>query len=260
MDSYTATIIDDELIDIISLKKIVSNYCINISLIGESQTIDEGIVTVSTNKPNIVFLDVMFKESIIFDYLDQFDFEDVQVIFITSEKNYALNAFKSNAVDFILKPFSVESVISAVNKAVKRINSNGCCGAKNCLNKRNNFPVVNIPMINIPGSNYIAIPSLDKTDFIRTSEILFCMAEGKYTTFFLSSGKKIVSSKNLGEFEKLLDHSYFFRIHHAYIINIRHLVSIIKKDGAYCELSNRVTIPIAKRRQDEFNKFIKLKN
>lgn len=260
MSLYTATIIDDELIDILSLKKIISNYCIDIDMIGESRSIEEGIVEINSHKPNIVFLDVMFKNSIIFDYLDQFDFENVQVIFITSEKNYALDAFKSNAVDFILKPFDVESVTSALNKAVKKINANECCGAKNCLNKRNNFPVVNVPMINIPGSNYIAIPSLDKTDFINTSEILFCMAEGKYTTFFLLNGKKIVSSKNLGEFEKLLDHSYFFRIHHAYIINIRHLVSIIKKDGAYCELSNRVTIPIAKRRQDDFNKFIHLKN
>ena len=86
------------------------------------------------------------------------------------------------------------------------------------------------------------------------------MAEGKYTTFFLLGGKKIVSSKNLGEYEKILDSSYFYRIHHGYIINIRYLISIIKKDGVYCELANRITIPVSKRRQESFNRFIKLRN
>ena len=91
-------------------------------------------------------------------------------------------------------------------------------------------------------------------------DIIFCMADGKYTTFFLLNGKKIVSSKNLGEYEKLLNEYFFYRVHHGYIINIKHLTSIIKRDGLYCELVNKVTIPIAKRRQEDFNKFIRLKN
>lgn len=249
MNTYSVTIIDDSLVDVLILKKIISNFCINIDSVVHMASIDEGIIEINTNRPDIVFMDVMFKDSVIFDSLDQFSLGDVPIIFISSDKGFALNAFESNAVDFILKPFKVENVILALNKAIKKIESdninshNGPYGK----NRNTNF-------------DYLAIASLDKIDFIRKEDLMFCMADGKYTTFFLLGGKKIVSSKNLGEYEKVLDGSYFYRVHHGYIINIRYLISIIKRDGVYCELANKITIPVSKRRQESFNKFIKLKN
>jgi len=69
-----------------------------------------------------------------------------------------------------------------------------------------------------------------------------------------------MSSRNLGEYTPILDNRFFFRIHHSYIINVRHVVKISKKDGYFCELSNGTIVPVAKRRQEDFNKFIKLKD
>lgn len=247
--SYNIAIIDDDFIDVLAFEKIISTYCININLVTHIASIKEAIVELKKNKPDIVFMDVMFKDSIIFDFLDEFSLENVPVVFISSEKAYAVNAFENNAVDFILKPFKVENVILAINKAIKKIKMNN-------LQLYNDFSVVN----RNAHFDYLAIASLDKIDFIKKEDVMFCMAEGKYTTFFLLGGKKIVSSKNLGEYEKVLNGSYFYRIHHGYIINIRYLISIIKKDGVYCELANRITIPVSKRRQESFNKFIKLKN
>ncbi|WP_309846043.1 LytTR family DNA-binding domain-containing protein [Flavobacterium sp. 2755] len=89
---------------------------------------------------------------------------------------------------------------------------------------------------------------------------MFCKADGKYTVFILPNGTSIMSSRNLGEYSAILDDNYFFRIHHSYIINLRHIVKISKKDGYFCELSNGSVLPVAKRRQDDFNKFIKLKD
>lgn len=251
MTTYKATIIDDNPMDMLLLEKLISNYCINIEIIGQAQSIEEGIKEIENNRPDIVFLDVMFQDSIIFDFLDKFNLHNVQVIFMTSERKYALNAFGTDAVDFILKPLIVENVILAINKAIKKIKIEGCCAINECSGK--SFKDHNC------GSDFIAVSSLDKVDFLKMEDVMFCMSEGKYTTFFLFNGKKIVSSKNLGEYEKLLNSSYFYRIHHSYIINIRHLLSIIKKDGSYCELSNNISLPIAKRRQEDFNKFIKLK-
>lgn len=249
MNTYSVTIIDDSLIDVLALKKIISTFCINIGLVVHVASIDEGIIEVNKNKPDIIFMDVMFKDSIIFDFLERFNLENVPIVFISSEKEYAINAFERNAVDFFIKPFKVESVILAINKAVKKIEmDNFQCNIDSTVRNSNaNF-------------DYLAIASLDKIDFIKKDDVMFCMAEGKYTTFFLLGGKKIVSSKNLGEYEKILDSSYFYRVHHGYIINIRHLICIIKKDGVYCELVNKITIPVSKRRQESFNKFIKLKN
>lgn len=250
MTTYKATIIEDKLIDILILKKIISNYCINIDVISQTQSIEEGVVEIKKNKPDIVFLDIIFEGLIVFDFFDKFDFQNVQVIFFSSEKEFALNAFEYNAVDFILKPLKYQSVVLAVNKAIKNIEMmNVFCEA----NIRHDSTIVETKF------EYIAVASLERIDFVKMSDIVFCMSEGKYTTFFLLNGKKIVSSKNLGEYEKMLDPFHFYRIHHSYIINIKYLVTIIKRDGLYCELSNRITIPIAKRRQDDFNRFIRLK-
>jgi two-component system LytT family response regulator len=249
MNTYTIAIIDDAVIDVLALKKIISGYCININSVVHLSSIEEGIIETNMSKPDIVFLDIMFKDLNIFDSLDKFNLGNTPIVFVSSEKEYAVNAFESNAVDFILKPFKVENVILAINKAIKKIETD-------------NFQYHNDSSVRNRNANfdYLAIASLDKIDFIKKEDVMFCMADGKYTTFFLFGGKKIVSSKNLGEYEKVLDSSCFYRVHHGYIINIRYLISIIKKDGVYCELANKITIPVSKRRQESFNKFIKLKN
>ena len=113
---------------------------------------------------------------------------------------------------------------------------------------------------NFEYKEYVAIPSLDKIDFIKMADIIYCKSDGRYTRFVLACGKTLISSRNLGEYEyRILDTNHFFRIHHSYIINMRYLIKINKKDGNYCELTNGEFIPIAKRRLDEFNKFIQLK-
>lgn len=253
MITYKATIVDDDSMDLLVLQKLISTYCINIEIINQVQSIDDAIIEIEKNRPDIVFLDIMYKNLIIFDFLDKFDLQGIQVIFVTSEKKFALNAFETGAVDFILKPLNIENVILAINKAVKQIKIKNCCAINNCVIKTiNRNPTSN--------TDYLAVSSLDKIDFLKMSDIVFCMADGKYTTFFLSDGKKYLSCKNIGEYEKLLDNSYFYRVHHSYLINIKFLTRVIKKDGSYCELFNGVTIPLAKRRQDGFNRFIKIKD
>jgi two-component system LytT family response regulator len=243
MKKYNVTIIDDNLIEVLALKKIISSYCMDIAEVNYCLSIEDGILEMQKNKPDIVFLGIMFHDANIFDFYDLFQLEGVSVIFISSEKGFAMNAFEKNAVDFVLKPFRIERVILSINKAVKA-----------CVNNSHNKE------IKFFNYDFLAIASLDKVDFIEMKDIIFCMADGKYTTFHLLNGNRIVSSKNLGEYEKLLNEGFFYRVHHGYIINIKYLLSIVKKDGVYCELVNKVTIPIAKRRQEDFNKFIRLKN
>ncbi|MFT6748326.1 MAG: two-component system LytT family response regulator [Flavobacterium sp.] len=91
---------------------------------------------------------------------------------------------------------------------------------------------------------------------LRKKEIICCKADGKYSEFYATNNIKLVSSKNLGEYSLSLD-NIFFRIYHSYFINLRYVEKIIKKDGLGCEISNGLVLPGAKRRQEEFIKFIK---
>lgn len=197
-------------------------------------------------------MDITFKDDLFFEMLEQLEFSIPKLVFISADKDYAVKAFKHDAVDFLLKPIDFNAIIMAVYKVIKR----RAMERSYQHQKMNNINTSN------PGSqknDYVAVASLEKIELMPMSEITFCRAEGKYTVFVLSNGTRIMSSRNLGEYSTILDNSHFFRIHHSYIINLRHISKISKKDGYFCELSNGVILPVAKRRQDDFNKFIKLK-
>lgn len=102
----------------------------------------------------------------------------------------------------------------------------------------------------------IGVPSIDKIDFIKKQDIVYCAADGKYTTFYLNDGMSVVSSKNLGVYEKILGSS-FIRLHHSFLVNLKFVTSILKKDSFSCVLTNGVSLPVSKRKQDCFNKFFK---
>ncbi len=111
----------------------------------------------------------------------------------------------------------------------------------------------------IKKNDFLAVPSVSKIDVLKVDKLLYCEAEGRYTTFYLEGGKTIVSSKNLGEYERQLPVNSFFRIHHKYLINMKKVASINKEGGRYCEMSDKKFLPISKRRQEKFNRFLNLK-
>ena len=223
-----------------------------ITLLGCSSTIESGVEQIKSLRPNVVFLDISSDDNYFFELLSKLEFNLPKLIFISSDVTNALVAFKYNAVDFIIKPINFNSIIISIYKSIKLIEMERIYQEQ----KINTINSINSSSQNV---DYVAISSLDKIELIQMKDIIFCQADGKYTNFHLTDGRKIMSSRNLDEYSTILDANYFFRIHHSYIINLRHISKISKKYGYFCELLNKVTLPIAKRRQDDFNKFIKLK-
>ncbi|HLF52585.1 LytTR family DNA-binding domain-containing protein [Flavobacterium sp.] len=252
MTPINAIIITEEKDTLIILKKFEEENFMIMKIIGEAFSINDGINLIKSNKPDVVFLDIAFKDDAFFEMLDQLEFSIPKLVFISAQEKYAIKAFKHNAIDFLLKPIDFNAIILAVYKVIKRTEME--LSYQN--QKINNINILN--SVNQP-NDYVAVSSLDKIELIPMSEIIFCQADGKYTYFVLLNGKKIMSSRNLGEYSTILDNNYFFRIHHSYIINLRHISKISKKDGYFCEFPNGIILPVAKRRQDDFNKFIKLK-
>jgi two-component system LytT family response regulator len=235
------------------LEKFVEENFMIIKIIGDTTSIYEGINLIKSKRPEVVFLDIIFKDNSFFEMLDQLEFKIPKLVFISENERDAVKAFKYNAVDFILKPIEFNSIILAIYKVIKTIQMEHSFQDQ----KTNN---INILDTQNQSNGYVAVASLDKIELIPMSEIIFCKADGKYTDFHLPDGKNIISSKNLGEYTTILDPNYFFRIHHSYFINLRHITKISKKDGYFCELTNGIILPVAKRRQEGFNKFIKLRD
>lgn len=251
MPPINAIIITEKKDTLQIIKKFEQENFMILKIVDITTSIIDGINSIQLQKPDVVLLDISFKEDTFFTMLDKLELSIPKLVFISDDKQDAVKAFKQNAIDFILKPVDFNSLILAVYKVIKRAKME---------QSYQNQKISDIQVINsLPQSNdYVAISSLDKIELIPMAEIIYCQAEGRYTVFFLLSGKKIMSSKNLGEYIAILDRNYFFRIHHSYIVNLRHIVKISKKEGYFCEFPNGVLLSVAKRRQEDFNKFIKL--
>lgn len=252
MNPINAIVISQEKETLLILKKFGEDNAMIMEIIGDAHCISDGTALLKAKKPDLIFLDIVFKDDLFFEMLEQLDFSIPKLVFISAEKEYAIKAFKHNAIDFLLKPTDFNAIILAVYKVIKR---------REMERSYQNHKINSINILNSASqsNDYVAVAFLEKIELIPMAEIIFCKADGKYTVFVLSNGSNIMSSRNLGEYTTILDNSHFFRIHHSYIINLRHIVKISKKDGYFCELSNGIILSVAKRRQDDFNKFIKLK-
>lgn len=249
MDKYKAYVVDDELENIELLKFFLNKYCLNIEIIGESDTFESCITFLNDTKPDIIFLDIKLNDKNAFDILDLIDTSESEIIFVTAYQEFAPKAFKYNAIEYVLKPIAIEDLILSVNKAIVRIEEKKLF--KNQI-------LNNLHSLNERPSSIITISSLDKIDIIKKTDILYCKSDGRYTTFYLLNKIEILACKNLGEYEIVLSDDMFFRIHNSYIINVSHIKNINKKAGYYCEMINGDLLPIAKRRYQSFINFLNI--
>lgn len=249
--TYEVVIIKENLDESLLLKKLILENCLNLHVIAVESSIELGIVALENHNPDIVFMDVIFQNEIIFYHLYKFNLKNIQMIFLSSVSKYAVDAYKVDAADFVMKPLLICNVLSSVEKATIRINNQ-----LNFSDNRSNAPIIINPQIN---HDFIVVSSLNSVNFLNKEDIIYCTSDGKYTTFFLNNGKNIISCKNLGIYEKLFNSFYFYRIHHSYIVNIKYLVKINKNDGLFCVLKNNISLPIARRKQQDFFNMLKIK-
>ena len=165
-----------------------------------------------------------------------------------------INIVNPDVIFVDVKPLIMEQVINAVSKVVQTME------LKKFLEDPEN-PAVVVQNLNVECREYVAISSVDEIFFLKMENIMYCKSEGRFTKFYLENGDVSISSKNIGDYdERVLDPTNFFRIHNSYIINMKYVNRIVKIDGNSCEMKNGLIISISKRRQDDFNRFMKLKN
>ena len=245
MDKFSAVIIDDEKKNAELLAHFLTKYCPDIVLLGSALSFESGKKLINNTKPEVVFLDITLDRETGFELIDETD-HIFEVIFVSAHKEYAIKAFKYAAVDYLLKPIDILDLQKAVSNAIEQV--------------KNNKKVPTPPeshKINLP-DDILAVPTLSSIELMRIDEILYCMSKGKYTIFYLENKQEVVSSKNLGEYEKKLPKNSFYRIHNRYIVNVQKIKKISKADGYFCELPNNIHLTVSARKQQEFQKYLGL--
>lgn len=250
--SIKAVIIEDEKNNVDLLKHFVAEYCDDVQILGSAGRVDEAVELIKSVDPQIIFLDIVLEKGTGFDILDQLKELRAYIIFVTAFDEHAIRAFKCSAIDYLLKPLQIDQLVDAVDRAKKLIDDD---------HKRAQLEILLSELNNEnEHKQTIAISMIDSIEIVKLNTLLYIEADGKYSSFHLMEKRRIVSSKNIGEYEKLLsrDNDQFVRVHNSFIVNTRLVESIQKrKDGLFCILTSGLEVPISRRKRDKLNEILK---
>jgi two-component system LytT family response regulator len=236
-------IIDDEAKNIKLLQNMLEMYCPQVKILATDTEAKNGLMLIEELQPQLIFLDVEMPHMNGFDMLKKLEPVNFETIFVTAYSHYAVEAFEHHATGYITKPINTEKLVAAVNTAIKRIEE------KNI--NRNLFSILE-QNTRQAAPDKIPLSTSNGLIFVKLADILYCESSGNYTIFYLCSDKKIMVSRQLGEYEKLLPETNFTRIHDKYIINLSYIKEYIKGSGGDVVLENGKELPVASRRKEDF--------
>ena len=239
-------IIDDEQDAIDNIRDIITEFCPDVEVAGHAGSALEGIKVIRQLNPGLVLLDIEMPHGSGFDMLDSFPEINFDIIFITAYHQYAIKAFKYTAVDYILKPIVIEDLQNAIERVKKKQ------GSSPEIQKK-----VNALKENLGGKKpgKLLLSSNTGIDFVDISDIIHVQADRRYSVFYFTSGKRLMVSRNLVEFQELLADRGFFRCHNSHLINIKHVRKFVR-DGSYLIMTDGSKIMVATRKKMEFIDFM----
>lgn len=241
MTKIQAVIVDDELNARENLKYLLNAFCKEVEVVSEASNVDEAVIEIKKNKPQLVFLDIEMPRKNGFQLLEEFENINFQIIFITAYDMYAIKAFEVAAIDYLLKPIDIERLKESVKKAKSTIGNLG-------------FSNTNLEVLksNKKKLQRIAIPY--KTDYaiINIDDILCIEADRMYSIIYTSNQKKYVVAKKLSYYQKLLCvDNEFTRVHRSWIVNLDQVDMYSKKEKEV-KLKTDFKIPISKSYKEHF--------
>lgn len=233
-----AMIVDDEQSSIDLLQWLAEQYCPDISSILTARSVQEAIPLIRAFKPDILFLDIQMPHQSGFDLLTTIDQWDFEVIFTTAYNEFAIQAIRFSALDYLLKPVDE----AELRKAIERYKAKKIYAPAGQLLFRN-F-IQNIAHRNREQFK-LALAGTAEVKYVELDEIVRLQAESNYTHIHLSGKKVFVSAKTLKEYDEILQGHRFLRVHKSHLVNPAHIESydkqgfLLMSDGAQVEVARR---------------------
>ncbi len=235
-------IIDDEAHIRKSLAQMLRDECDNVKLMDTAHSVKSGLEAINKHHPDLILLDIKMDDGTGFDLLKKLEPVNFKIIFITAYDQYALQAFKFSAIDYLLKPLDADDLVEAVNRTEKLIQKDFSTQLKvldeNLKTAENK-------------DKKILLKTSDAVHLIRVRDISYCESDLSYTKFYLLDGQKIIISRTLREFEDMLKGFGFFRVHKSFLVNLFTITKFDKTDGGFLVMENNDRIPVASRKKDE---------
>jgi two-component system LytT family response regulator len=237
-------VVDNDKILREGLVKMIKKIMVEPFEIDEANSVKTGLGKIANFNPDLVFLDVEMDDGTGFDLLQLLDNYSFQLVFITAHNKYAIDAFRFAAINFLQKPIDPLELIESINRFRKGAHLKTLTAQLEVLKEGLQKSSTN------QQERTLALSDSESINYVRLSDIVFCESDSSYTTFVLTDKKRLVVSKTMKEYEDLLTSFQFLRVHHSYIVNMRHVLAYDKKDGGDLLLTNNIHIPVSVRKKE----------
>ena len=242
-------ILDDELHCVESLVLHLQSLFPEITVAYKSTNPVEALEKLQEIDFDLLFLDIEMPVMNGFEFLNSMEEIAFDVIFTTAYSQYAVKAFKAQAINYLLKPLDEEELRSALLTYME--------DKEQSKRTPENLEELLSSFVREKSSkDKIAIPVSDGIEFINVEDIVYCQSHSNYTTLHLQNDKKLMFSKTLKDTEVILNKYGYLRVHQSYLINPSHLKRYIRHDGGSVIMSDDKQIPISTSKRKIITKYL----
>jgi two-component system, LytTR family, response regulator len=236
-----AIIIDDEPDCVKLLALQLKMYCPQVDVVAACTSSTEALIQIQALQPQIVFMDIEMPVMNGFQLLEKLGEINFSLIFVTAYDQFAVKAFRFNALDYLLKPIDGKELTKAVAKAMQQ--------------KPGTQQLQSLKQQLHAGDKYqpdkIALPYQNGVTFTEIKSVLYCEADNNYTRFYIAGGQQYIVSKTLGDIQEVLEERNFLRVHRQYLVNLDHIKKYVRGEGNYLVMSNDENIPVARNKKEK---------
>jgi len=245
MEPLKAILVDDEINSLQNLQQKLKEYCPAVQVIVTAQQPEEAILFIHHYKPDVVFLDIEMPRMNGFKLIDEMEDVNFEIVFVTAYNQYAIDAIRISAFDYLIKPVAVKDLQTCVDRLLE----------SRIKKTRERLSILKQSLADKKSQDEkIAMTTADGIEFFGIKNIIRIEADSNQTKVILADGQKIPVTMHLKDLEELLLKYRFFRIHTSHLINLAYIKKY--KDGETGEviMQNGDTISVAKRKKEEFLK------
>lgn len=243
-----AILVDDEKSAITLLRHKLRRCDPDIEILAECDSVAAALTALGQLQPDVLFLDVEMPGATGFELLQQLeDDAPFQVIFTTAHSDYAIEAIRGGAFDYLLKPVQEDELARALQRLKqKQRPSSAATGALEGMTAL----LKSLQSLQDKDKK-LGVPTAEGVLFLPLTDIIRAEAAGSYATIFLNNKQKLVASKNLTELEEMLDSDDFFKVHKSHLVNLRYVAKYIRGEGGILVLTDGSEVDVSRRRKED---------
>ena len=250
-------LIDDDQRALTTLKHELLRYCEEqVEIMGTIQSLEEAVKVINTLEPDLIFLDIRFEAEgkTVFEIFQHIEEVNFQTIFVSAYDEFAIQAFRVSAVDFLLKPVRGELLREAVQKAVekaqKKVQKQPAIETKDRLDLLSS-------MMAAGRISKVLLPSPSGWELIKIEDIGYIESDGVYTHLHLNNNSRKTATRLLKDWASMLPENVFYRIHDRYIINYNYIQEYKKRGEDIVIMENGEKLKVARLRKRSFEEWIR---